>query len=220
MARFSSVAQLSAAVTTREQTDKTVKMTLTGGVAGQSDQAFNGVGVLRLDENGTSMQFAEQLQRQGAAPAEVTLVVQPGALLLRPPADAVLPAHKSWLQLGSYPGYPFYRRFLLMAAALRSYADPQAFFAQYGDAITITHATDEPRGGVGAVRYDLHVTPPAGQAGADYSIWLDEDNHPVRTLIDEPIPGGLGRYTLDSTYTGWGRPVHIGPPEPTQVSQQ
>ena len=242
LAKFSAAAQLSAAVTERLKADKTAKMTITGGVDGQPDQQFYGVGVLRQDEGGTTMQFAEQIQRPSAAPVEVRLVVQPGATFLKPPADAVLPPRKSWLQLGSYTTDPLYRRFLPMAAALRTYADPQAFFAQYGDAITITKSAEDPIDGTRAVRYNLHAdlaeTGSATQANAgitqaalhatipdnltsvDYTIWIDENNHPIRTLVDEPIPGAPGAYNLDSHYTRWGEPVYIGLPNPLQVTQQ
>jgi hypothetical protein len=241
LAQFTSVAQLRESVMTRVRADKTAKMTITGGVDGQPDQAFNGIGVLRLDEGGTSMKFAEQLQRPGADPAQVRMVLQPTAILLKPPADTVLPPRKSWVQLGSRTTDPFYRRFLPMATALRGYADPQAFFAQYGDAITITHTGDDPGDGVRAVRYDLHAdlakapsaaqanaaieqavhaVPNAAETGVDYKIWLDGDNRPVRTLIDEPIPGAPGPYTLDSYYTRWGEPVDIVLPAPIQVTQQ
>jgi hypothetical protein len=41
----------------------------------------------------------------------------------------------------------------------------------------------------------------------------------LRTLIDEQVTRAPGRYTLDSSYTGWGKPVNIGPPELAAVSQ-
>jgi hypothetical protein len=242
LAKFSSAAELSAAVMERVKADKTAKVTLTGGVDGQPDQQFYGIGVLRQDDGGTTMQFEEQVQRPGAVPAEVRLVVQPDATLLRPPADVVLPPRKSWLQLGRYTTDPFYRQFLPMAAALRAYVDPRAFFAQYGDAITIAKSAEEPIDGTRAVRYDLHADiakltsahqtgPATGQAaarpapaadltGVDYTIWLDENNHPIRTLVDEPIPGTPGQYNLDSSYSRWGQPVYIGPPTPIQVLQR
>jgi hypothetical protein len=241
LARFSSAAELSAAVMERVKADKTAKMTLAGGVDGQPDQQFYGVGVLRQDERGTSMQFAEQVQRPGAVPAEVRLVVQPDATFLKPPADVVLPPRKSWLQLGRYTTDPFYQRFLPMAAALRAYADPQAFFARYGGAITITHSAEEPIDGARAVRYDLRADPAGAGAGqarpaieqaalhsttaetltsVNYTIWLDGNNHPVRTLVDGPIPGAPGPYSLDSHYTRWGQPVYVSAPQPLQVTQQ
>ncbi|MDX6585222.1 MAG: hypothetical protein QOI10_4406 [Solirubrobacterales bacterium] len=241
LAKFSSAGELSTAVMERMKADKTAKMTLTGGVDGQPDQQFYGVGVLHQDEGGTSMQFAEQVQRPGAAASEVRLVVQPDATFLKPPADVVLPPRKSWLQLGRYTTDPFYRRFVPMAAALRAYADPQAFFAQYGGAITITHSAEEPVDGTRAVRYDLRADPASAGANqarpaieqvalhpttaesltsVNYTIWLDENNHPIRTLVDEPIPGTPGPYSLDSHYTRWGDPVYIGAPQPLQVTQQ
>jgi hypothetical protein len=241
LAKFSSAGELSTAVLERVKADQTAKMTLTGGVDGQPDQQFYGVGVLRQDEGGTSMQFAEQVQRPGAAASEVRLVVQPDATYLKPPADAVLPPRKSWLQLGRYTTDPFYRRFVPMAAALRAYADPQAFFAQYGGAITIIRSAEEPVDGTRAVRYDLRADPAGAatnrtrpaieQAGlhpttaesltsVNYTIWLDESNHPIRTLVDEPVPGVPGPYSLDSHYTRWGDPVYISAPEPLQVTQQ
>jgi hypothetical protein len=240
LAKFSSVAQLSAAVTTRERADKTAKVTITGGVDGRPDQEFYGVGVLSLDEDGgTSMQFAEQVQRPGKAPAEVTLVVQPGAVFLKPPADAVLPPRKSWLKLGPITSDPFYRRFLPMAAALRL-SDPQAFFARYGDAITLTNSVEEAIDGARGVRYDLHAdvakaaagqpdpvvaralrgSLASGLTGVDLKVWLDENNRPLRTLIDQPMPGVTGRYNLDSHYNTWGKPISIGPPDPLVVTQQ
>jgi hypothetical protein len=241
MAKFSSLAQLRDAVTTREKADKTAKMTIGGGVDGQPDQDFNGVGVLSLDEGGTSMQFAEQVQRPGADPAEVRLVVQPSAVFLKPPAGTVMPLRKSWMQLGPTTSDPFYRRFLPMATALRTYADPQAFFGQYGDAINITNSVEEPIDGARAVRYDLHAdvaraaagnqpNPAIGRAlrdsltagltGVDLKIWLDEDNRPLRTLIEQPLPGVPGRYNLDSHYNSWGKSVYIGAPDPIQVTRQ
>jgi hypothetical protein len=150
----------------------------------------------------------------------------------------VLSPRKSWWQLGSRTTDPFYRRFLPMATALRGYADPQAFFAQYGDTITITHAGDDPGDGVRAVRYDLHAdvakapvgrpSPRRDRASRTHRApdrrglqhLADEDNHPVRTLIHQPIPGAPASYSLDSYYTRWGQPVDIGLPNPLQVTQQ
>jgi hypothetical protein len=93
---------------------------------------------------------------------------------------------------------------------------------------------DEPIDGTRAVRYELHAdlaeaaaeqpalrpTTAGSLTGLGYTIWLDENNHPVRTLVDEPIPATPGPYSLDSHYTRWGEPVSIGPPNPIQVSQQ
>jgi hypothetical protein len=128
-------------------------------------------------------------------------------------------------------------------AALGAYSDPQAFFAQYGGAVTIAKSADEPLDGTRAVRYDPHVdltkVPAAIQANAATeqaqaalhpttaesltslnSIWLDENNHPVRTLVDEAIPGAPGPYRLDSHHTRWGERVYIGTPNPLQGTQQ
>jgi hypothetical protein len=242
MAKFSSVAQLRDAVTTREKADATAKMTITGGVDGQADQQFFGVGVLRLDEGGTSMQFAEQVQQPGAGAVQVTLILQPGAVFLKPPAGAPMPLRKSWLQLGPETADPFYKRFLPMAAALRL-SDPQSFFALYGDTVTMSNSAEEVIDGARGVRYDLHAdvakaaaatytTPDSatrqtlrdaladGQTSADLTLWVDQDNRPLRTLIDQPMPGAPGKYTLDSHYTTWAKPVYIGPPDPPVVAQQ
>jgi len=238
LAQYSSVAQLRDAVTTRVQADKSARMTISGGPDGQPDQQFYGVGVLSGAQDGTSMQFAEQVQRPGSGPTEVRIVVQPDATFLKPPADVVLPPRKVWLALGAHTTDPFYQRFLPMAATLRAYADPVAFFAQHGEA-TFVGAVGEPVDGVRAVRYDLHAgavdtagsrpnpaieqalrtTVVGGQSGVDYSIWLDEDNHPLRTLIDAPATSGSGGYKLESNYDRWGQPVYVGPPKPDQITQ-
>jgi hypothetical protein len=238
MPKFSSVADLSAAVTTRQQAAKTARVTISGDTDGHPDQQFEGIGVLRSDPGGTSMQFALQVQRPDPTPVEVEvrLVVQPAAIFLRPPDGTALPPRKSWLQLSPKTTDPLYQRFLPIAAALRTSIDLPAFFALYSNATTITNAVDEPIDGTRAVRYDLHINqtntaaPPVSaatvqnasataQTGMNLQIWLDEHNSPVRTLITEPA-AAPGRYTLDAHYNTWGKPVYIGPPDPLQVIQQ
>jgi hypothetical protein len=76
---------------------------------------------------------------------------------------------------------------------------------------------DEPIDGTRAVRYELHAdlaeaaaeqpalrpTTAGSLTGLGYTIWLDENNHPVRTLVDEPIPPRQAR-------TAWTRTTPVG----------
>ncbi|HEX4357008.1 MAG TPA: hypothetical protein VH141_05780 [Pseudonocardia sp.] len=243
MPTFGSAAELGSAVAARQQTDRTARVTLAGELTGQPGSDFHGVGVVRLDDAGPSMQFAQQVGRGAAAPAEVNLVIVPDAAFLKPPADMPLPPRKTWLQVGPSARDPFVRGFTPMVDSLRATVQPGQLITRYGDAVSITGSAEEPLAGVQAVRYDLRVDlakaaalgvdpvtgqparrpatgRPAAQASQDFTLWVDHENRPLRTVVNRPNPAAPGTFTLDAQYRDWGKPVKVGPPTPDQVVVQ
>jgi hypothetical protein len=237
---FGTAAELGSAVSAAQQADRTARVTLAGDLTGQPGSDFHGVGVVRLDDAGPSMQFAEQVGRGAAAAAEVNLVIVPDAAFLKPPADVTLPPRKTWLQVGPSARDPFVRGFLPMIDSLRVDVQPGQLISRFGEAVTIAGSAEEPLDGVQAFRYDLRVDPvkaaalrvdpvtgqPArrattGQAAAPvFSLWVDQNNRLLRTKISRPNPVTPGTFTLETQYRDWGKPVRIGPPPPDQVVVQ
>ncbi|HWN35782.1 MAG TPA: hypothetical protein VNP03_23735 [Pseudonocardia sp.] len=244
MTTFGSAAELGSAVAAAQQVDRTARVTLAGELTGRPGSDFHGVGVVRLDDAGPSMQFAEQVGRGAAAPAEVNLVIVPDAAFLKPPADMVLPPRKTWLQVGPSARDPFVRSFNPMIDSLRADVQPGQLITRYGDAVSIVGSAEEPLDGDNAVRYDLRVdlakvaalridpvtgqparrtttgTTTTAQVSQDFTLWVDQNNRLLRTRVNRPNPATPGTFTLDTQYRDWGKAVKIGPPLPDQVVVQ
>jgi hypothetical protein len=237
---FGTAAELAGAITAAQQADRTARVTLSGDLTGQPGSDFHGVGVVRLDDAGPSMQVAEQVGRGAAAPAEVNLVIVPDAAFLKPPADMTLPPRKTWLQVVPTARDSFVRGFLPMIDSLRANVRPGQLITRYGDAVSIVGSAEDPRGGAHAVRYDLRVDlakaatlrvdPVSGQparrlvagqaTSQDFTVWVDQNSRLLRTLVTRPNPGAPGTFTLDTQFGEWGKAVKIGPPPPDQVVVQ
>ncbi len=239
--RYATLAELGAATAAQQKIDKTAKLTITGGVKGGSAQAgLNGEGALRYDEAGPSLQLNQQMQAgAGSPPSELSLVVLPDSAFVKLPASAglPLPPGKSWLKIQPGATDPVSAQFGQLIQAVRDNADPAKSFAQFGDAVSIVEAVEDPLDGVRAERYKLRVdlaraaavqTDPAikqsleqstkaGLTTLDYTLWMDALNHTMRVLVDQPLPANQGTFTLDARYKDWGQPVQIAAPPADQV---
>jgi hypothetical protein len=237
--RYASITELATAVSARQKQDRTATLTLTGGVAGQPGTALSGQGALRFDETGTSARLSERVPT-GGGPADVDLVALPDAAYLKLPPSAGLPAGKSWLRVVPGGTDPVSQRFGPTLQSMRESADPTRTIARYGDATTIVEAVEEPLDGVRSMRYrmrldlvraaasstdpttkaNLERTVRAGAATAEYTMWLDAQNHIERVLLNQSIPGNQGTFGLEIRMRDWGRPVDISPPPADQVFQR
>lgn len=240
LVRYTTVAELASATGTQMKTDRTAKITVTGGLSGGSVQASTtGDGAISFDANGTAMTFSERVQSpRAAAPVEMTLVVLPDQAYVKPPPTSYpLPPGKSWLKLRAHPADPVLQQFSQLARSVRANADPAQAFTQYGDAATIVRSAEEMLDGVPTVRYQVRMdvakaaaeerdpalkqqlqqTLAKGLNTVDSSLWVDARNRPLRTLVQQALPAGQGTYTVDARYHDWGQPVQISAPPPDQV---
>jgi hypothetical protein len=239
--KYATLADLGAATAAQQKIDKTAKITLNGGLAGQSQSGLTGDGVLRFDDAGASMQITQRIQAGGGTPQELELVVLPDDAWIRPPAGpAGLPPGKTWLRIKPTATDPVSAQFNQMIQAIRDNADPTKSFAQFGDAISIVETAEEPLDGLRTMRYKLRVDlakaadrqPDAGlkkslqdsvQSGLatlDYTLWIDAQNRLARVLVDQPLPRNGGTFSLDARYRDWGQPVQIDPPPADQVLER
>lgn len=237
---FSTAADLGTAIAAAQKANRTATVTLTGSIEGQPKSDVDGVGVVRLDDEGPSMQVAEQLDRGPGAPGDVDLVILPGTAFLKPPPDIALPPRKTWMQIPPDSRDSFVESFNPLIASLRDSLQPSHLITRYGDAITIVDSAQEPIDGTPAVRYNLRVdltkaaadrSNPAsaqaaksavadGQSSLDLTIWIDEKNSLVRTMSHQQEPGNPGRFTLDAHYGDWGKSVKIAPPPTEDVAAE
>jgi hypothetical protein len=237
---FSSAADLGTAITAAQKASRSATVTLTGSIEGQPKSDVDGVGVVRMDDDGPSMQVAEQLDRGPGVPGDVDLVILPGTSFLKPPPDIALPPRKTWMQLAPESRDSFVQSFNPLIESLRESLQPGEMITRYGDAVSIVDSAQEPVDGSPAVRYDLRVdlakaaadranpasaltaktAVAAGQATEDLKIWVDERNNLVRTMSSQVTSGTEGKFTLDAHYASWGKPVKIVPPPLEDVAAE
>lgn len=238
--RYISLTELGAATAARQKADRTAKITIVGGLSGQLPRGISGDGALRFDDAGPAMQITQRIQAGNGAALELGLVVLPDAAFVRPPAnaDSALPPGKTWLRVDARSPDPVISQFGQLVQAIRDNADPTKSFAQFGAAVTIVEASEEPLDGVRAVRYKLRVdlakaaarqadptikqslqqSVQSGLTTLEYTLWLDASNRTMRVSVDQPLPGDQGSFTLDVRYRDWGQPVQIDPPPADQVA--
>lgn len=240
--KFTTLADLSAAVSAQQKLDKTARITINGGQAGQTGQpvsTINGDGTLRYDDAGPALQLNEQVSSGGGSPMQLGVVVLPDVAFVRPPPNSglTLPAGKTWLRIDPTSTDPLAKQFGQLVQSIRDNADPTKSFTQYGDAITIVDSTEEQLEGSPAVRYRLKLdmakavaaqpdpalkqslqqSVQSGLTALEYTLWLDGQNRLVRVLLDQPLPQNQGTFTLDAHYRDWGQPMQIDQPPADQV---
>ncbi|HEX4356390.1 MAG TPA: hypothetical protein VH141_02635 [Pseudonocardia sp.] len=235
---FSSAADLGTAIGAAQKTARTATVTLTGSIEGQPKSDVDGVGVIRMDDEGPSMQVAEQLDRGPGVPGDVDLVILPSTVYLKPPADIALPPRKTWLQVTPESRDTFVQGFNPLIDSLRDSLQPSEMITRFGDAVSIVDSAQEPIDGTPAVRYDLRIdltkaaadrgnpasaqaaktAVTAGQTTQDLKMWVDEKNNLVRTTSSQQTSGTPGVFTLDAHYGEWGKPIKIAPPPLEEVA--
>ncbi|HEX4252797.1 MAG TPA: hypothetical protein VH008_33350 [Pseudonocardia sp.] len=241
LSTFSTAADLGTAIDAAQKANRTATVTLTGSIDGQPTSDVDGVGVVRLDDAGPSMQVAEQLDRGPNVPGDVDLVIQPGSVLLKPPPDITMPPRKTWMQIPAASRDAFVESFNPLVASLRDSLQISQLITRYGDAVSIADSAQEPTDGTPAVRYNLRIdltkvtadrsnpasvqaaqaakaAIAAGQTSLELKLWLDEKNNLVRTLSHQQEPGNPGTFTLDAHYGDWGKSIKIAPPPIEEVA--
>jgi hypothetical protein len=240
--RYTTLDEIGQATAAQQKIDKTARISLNGGLSGQTQSGLSGEGTLRYDDAGAAMQITQKIQAAAGAPQELALVVLPDNAYIRPPPgpSSGLPAGKSWVHIKPTATDPVSVQFNQMVQAIRDNADPTKSFAQFGDAITITDAAEEQLDGQRTMRYRLKVdlakaaerqpdpalkqslqqSVQSGLGSLEYTLWLDAQNRLSRVLVDQPLPQNQGTFTLDARYRDWGQPVQIDPPPADQVLER
>jgi hypothetical protein len=236
LARHYDIAELVKAVSDRQRADQTAKLSLRGEVVGASTVRFTGEGVLRVLSDAVSVKFTQVVTQKGVAPQETGFVVLPDAVYMQLPVRPGDTPKKPWVKVDQGSTDPEARKLAAQAATLTESADPTRALARYADATLISDTADDVIDGDPAVRYTIVVDlaraaalepDPARKAQLEQQVrgglarvtsmlWLDGDGHPVRSSVNQELPG-IGTLAITGSYRDWGQEVVIEPPQPTQV---
>ena len=223
------IGALVAAVSQRQRTDQTARLSLRGEVTGATTTLqFTGEGVIRVLADAVSVKFTQVVTQKGAPPQETGFVVLPGAAYLRlPPPRGQNPSARPWVRADAHDK---------RLAALIESVDPTRSLSRYAGATTITASADDIVDGDPAVRYtivtdlakaaalqpdpaakaQLNQQVTAGLSTVTSTLWVDPSDRPVRSAVRQELPG-IGTLAITGSYRDWGRPVDIEPPPAAQV---
>ena len=219
---------LIAAVSARQRTDSGALTVLTGTLDGAGGRrAVSGDGAVGWAGDAVSVRFDQRVGPEGATPRTTGLVGTGGRTWVRVPE----PPPGRWLEVGRQEVPPGDLADATLAMNIAGMADPLAGVRRYADASLVADATDETVDGVRTVRYTIVVdlvraaaveTDPARRTQLDQQVrggltristvvWVDPDQHPVRTRARQEVPGA-GTLDLVTGYRSWGTPVTFDPP--------
>lgn len=236
IARHYEITELVKAVSDRQRADQTAKISLRGEVTGASTIRFTGEGVLRVVSDAVSVKFTQVVTQKGAAPQETGFVVLPDAVFMRPPVRPGETPKEPWVKIDQNSADPEVRKLGAQAATLTESADPTRALTRYADATLISDTIDDVIDGDPAVRYTIVVDlaraatlepDPSRKAQLEQQVrtgltrvtsmlWLDGDGHPVRSAVNQELPG-IGTLAITGSYRDWGQEVVIDPPQAAQV---
>jgi hypothetical protein len=234
--RLSDIGALVNAVSERQRVDQTAKLSLRGEVTGASTVRFTGEGVLRVLANAVSVKFTQVVTQKGAAPQETGFVVLPDAVYMRPPVKPGESPKKPWVKVDQNSADPEVRKLVAQTASLTESADPTRALSRYAGATSIADTGDDVIDGDPAVRYTIVVdlaraaaleSDPGRKAQLEQQVrsgltrvtstlWLDAESHPVRSAVNQELPG-IGTLAITGSYRDWGQEVVIDPPQAAQV---
>jgi hypothetical protein len=234
---YTSLADLGSAIEAQQRADRTQKISMTGGVG---PLTLTGQGAIRFDDPGPSVQFSQHVEQNGqpGSGQDFAMVVLQNQVYLKPPATLlVLPPGRPWVQVSPNSTDPTIVQLDQLAQNMRQNIDPALAFKKLGDAASLVEAVDDPLDGTPAVRYRIRMDlAKAAQQQSDPTVreqlteglqsgittvdvltWVDAQDRTLRALVQQPIPGAQGTFTVDVHYQGWGQPVDISPPPADQV---
>jgi hypothetical protein len=234
--RHKDIGELVKAVSERQKADQTAKLSLRGEVTGASTVRFTGEGVLRVLADAVSVKFTQVVTQKGAAPQETGFVVLPDAVYMRPPVRPGESPMKPWVKVDQNSADPEVRKLVAQTASLTESADPTRALSRYADATSIADTADDVIDGDPAVRYTIVVdlaraaaleSDPGRKAQLEQQVrggltrvtsmlWLDAESRPVRSAVNQELPG-IGTLAITGSYRDWGQEVVIDPPLAAQV---
>ncbi|HVK22415.1 MAG TPA: hypothetical protein VM677_13745 [Actinokineospora sp.] len=227
-AGFDSLKALSDAVTEKSSGAKSAHMVFSGEVAGQK---MTGEGDFNFAGEQTAMQMT-----MGTPEGEISMRLVDNAFYIKMPQE--LQPGKPWLKLDlndkSNP----------MAAALGSSlssaknTDPTETLKQLAKSGEIKSIKDEEIDGKPVKHYEIVVDTTklkdsdlgidetaakelekAGIKEMPVDVWVNEENLPVRYVMDIPTAAGAGSGKIQADYSDWGKGVEVKAPDASEVAE-
>lgn len=249
MHHFARAAELEGAIGTQVLRDGTAATTTTASVgvpgAAEPTRLPPAEGAVSFAVDGRAADAFYPVTFDGSAPALVeAIIVRADTGYLKPPAAMgfKLPKGKPWagpFQLAENTKGSRDQQMALLATKVAMAADPTYGFGYdlYGEAAAIIGAVDGDLDGVPVVKYSVYVDIAKaaekqsnkgrkqilqgyldqGETGADITLWVEAGNRPLRVSTRSGRPPNIT--TIDIRYRGWGKPVLIDPPPPSETTQ-
>ncbi|WP_156935327.1 serine/threonine-protein kinase [Pseudonocardia spinosispora] len=211
---YATVSDLSAAIERKVGTEHTVRVRDVTVVENAPSAPPEAIGMwsetdteLQLDAGRTASRSVMRDHSPGLSDSATTFVSVDGHTWIRDSTD------QAWTPIASDVALGGSRE------AIRDLVDPVLPVARMGDAVSIVESAEELVDGVRARRYTLRVdvARALGREIDDLQVWLDADDHPLRTLA-VAHPTDTSTVRGETTYRGWGDPVEITPPPADQIA--
>lgn len=238
---YASLAELGAAISARQQTDRTAAVSMNGAIG---PVTLSGEGAVRFDGSETSMRFNQDAEQDGhpVSSQAYAMIAVADQVYAKPPAGPgwpTLPQGKTWLKVSDKSTGPAIALLGQQVENMLQSVSPAQTFTKLGPALTLVDTADDSLGGTPTARYTVRMdlakasqlrTDPAarrqltaaiaqGVKTVDSSLWLDSQDRILRTQSQQPLSDGQGAYNVDFRYHDWGQPVDIAAPPSAQVAQ-
>jgi hypothetical protein len=207
-------------------------MKITANAAGQD---INGEGDLKFGSADAAMTM-DMSTTEGS----ISMVFIDSVLYMKLPAE--LEPGKPWVKIDANSDNPVAKSLGGINEQLSKNADPRAALQEFEKSGEITSTKKETLDGKETTHYTITVdvqkmadnqSDPTqkklmqdaiagGMKDFPVDVWVDEEDLPVRFLMETPTPdgqGGMTKVKVQVDYTDWGKPVEIAPPPADQTAE-
>lgn len=228
-----SLDELSKAVNEKAQSKNTVHLTMTGEIAGEK---LDGTGDFKLGTDDLAMKMTMTTPE-----GEIEAVLLDAVLYVKTPEE--LEPGKPWVKIDTRDDNPIAKALGAAFKQAQENGDPRKAIEQFKAAGgTINSSKEEDLNGKKTVHYSLTIdlkkmaeaqTDPEAKKALEAAaaqgtttfpadLWLDEENLPVRMVVEVPTPDASGAVTkgkMQMDFSDWGKSVDITAPPAEQVAE-
>ncbi|WP_436492060.1 hypothetical protein [Actinokineospora sp. HUAS TT18] len=227
-AGFDSLKALSDAVTEKSDGAKSAHVVFTGEAAGEK---IKGEGDFNFAGADTAMQMT-----MGTAEGDIEMRFVANVIYIKTPQE--LQPGKPWLKLDLNDKDNPLAKMLGSSMSSMKNTDPTQTLKQLAESGQIKSVKDEEIDGKAVKHYEIVVDTTklkGAELGMDESaikelekagvkempvdVWINEENLPVRFVIDVPTAAGAGAGKVQADYSDWGKGVEVKAPDASEVAE-
>lgn len=233
-AAAANVADLAKAIGDQASEKTSAHMKISGDVAGEQ---LTGEGDVSFAAANSAISMDMETPE-----GSISMVLVDNIFYIKMPAGQELEPGKPWFKIDPNSDNPLADAFGSVTEELSKSADPRVALEEFKDTGEITDTKEEDLDGVATTHYTITVDVQkladaqddptqkqamqqvieAGLKDFPVEVWVNEDDLPVRVVVDMPTPDGKGGTTatkMQVDYSNWGEPVDIAAPPADQVAE-